>query len=222
MDMITTGFYVEQGEENQKFIIEWTRLPALSEEFADKMISIASIGIDSFKQVEIDFLSAYPQAMEEDKTLSVFSELKGCDVETAMSAKLSKIFHLRPKDLSDELRVFMTEVYYYFVTIKEENSETVQGFITFMAGGALPEYEYKITILAVDKNVRRRGLASFLIKSLDKIGVEYKKISVSTRPTNAGAIKAYEKWGFVEDQEIFKNRPPHFLNGHWIHLTRCV
>lgn len=184
------------------------------------MASLAHLGIESFRQVEIDFLSACPQAMEEDKSLANFIGLNPSELKSSMEIKLNKIFHSRPKDLSDELRSFMADVYYHFVTIKEEKSEKIQGFVTFMSGGSAPKNEYKITILAVDKNVRRTGLASLLINSLNKIGVKYRKIFASTCPTNAIAINAYKKWGFVEDQEILKNTHSYFVKGHWVHLAR--
>ncbi len=36
---VDKGSYIEQGKKNQNLIIEWFRLSALSEEFADKMTS---------------------------------------------------------------------------------------------------------------------------------------------------------------------------------------
>lgn len=220
METVNTGSYVEQGKENQRFIVEWSRLDALSEEFAEKMRSLARLGMDSFRSVETDFLSAYPQAVKEDKSLAAFAGLEGCELDGAMNAKLHKIFHTRPSDLSDEFRAFMDNAYYYLVTIRNETSEEIQGFITFMSGGPITKDEYKITILAIDENIRRAGLAGFLVNSLEKIGVCPNKIFVCTRPSNTVAISAYKKWGFVEDLEAQNNAPAHFIKGHWVHLTR--
>jgi pimeloyl-ACP methyl ester carboxylesterase len=105
------------------------------------------------------------------------------------------------------------------VTIKDGKSEKILGFITFMSGGSISENEYKITILSIDKNIRRAGLATFLINSLKKIGVSYKKIFACTRPSNILAINAYKKWGFIEDQENQRNSPSHFIKGHWVLFT---
>lgn len=220
METENMGSYVEQGKENQRFIVEWSRLGALSEEFADKMTSLARLGMESFRSIEIDFLSAYPQAMKQDKSLAIFKDMKSDKLEDSMNAKLYQIFHTRPKDLSNELQNFMANAYYYFVTIRDESSEKIQGFITFLSGGPISKDEYKITILAIDKNIRRVGLAGFLIASLKKIGVKPKKVFVCTRPSNSMAISAYKKWGFIEDQEAQKKAPSHFIKGHWIHLAR--
>lgn len=176
--------------------------------------------IETFQQIEIDFLRAYPKAMEEDKNLAVFSSLNTRELEEAMRIKLEKIFFTKPKELSREMRSMMADTYYYLVTIREEFSENIQGFITFMSGGFIPKNEFKITILAVDKNVRRTGIASFLINSLSKIGVQYNKIYASTRPSNTVAIQAYKKWDFNEDVEASKSAPSHFIAGHWVHLAR--
>lgn len=215
----TFGSYVERLKD-KKFIVEWHKLSALSDTFAEKMSSLSSLGIETFKDIEIDFLRTYPHAMAEDKNLAVFSNLNPREQEEAMRVKLEKIFFTKPKEWSGEMRSMMADTYYYLVTIKEEFSENIQGFITFMSGGFIPKNEFKITILAVDKNVRRAGLASFLINSLSKIGTPYDKIYASTRPSNTIAIQAYKKWGFNEDLEASKSSPSHFIAGHWVHLAR--
>jgi ribosomal protein S18 acetylase RimI-like enzyme len=220
MKTIDTGVYFEQGKHGQRFVIEWSKLGALSEAFADKMESVSSLGVDSFKSAEIDFLEKYPQAMDEDQSLASFQGLKLSDLEDAMDRKLLKIFHTRPSDFNDQVRSAMGNSYYYFVTVKEESSDKIQGFITFMGGSPLSENEYKITILAINQNVRRSGLAGLLVASLEKIRDKPSRIYVCTRPSNIAAISAYKKWGFVEDQETEKNASPHFIKGHWVHLVR--
>jgi len=55
-------------------------------------------------------------------------------------------------------------------------SEKIQDFITFMSGGFVPKNEFKITALAIERGIRRRGIASLLVNSLKKIGVNYKNI----------------------------------------------
>jgi DNA-binding transcriptional regulator GbsR (MarR family)/ribosomal protein S18 acetylase RimI-like enzyme len=214
------GFYVERGDKDLKFVVEWNKLPALSEAFHQKMLLLANLGTATFREIEIEFLKAYPRAVEEDKSLAVFSGLQDCELEEAMNAKLEKIFCTHPKELSSEWQSAMKDIYYYVVTIREEKSETVLGFATFMGGGFIPKNEFKITILAVDRNIRRKGIASLLINSLKKIGVNHKKIFASTRPSNISAINAYQKWGFREDMEAVKSSPPHFVPGHWMHLAR--
>lgn len=213
------GSYIEESKENKKFIIDWIRLPALSKTFADKMASVSALGIESFTEVEIDFLLSHPQAIEEDKSLSTLSGLEGNELQEFIHSKLHKIFHTRLEDVNEELKVFMADVYYYFVTIKEEKSEKVQGFITFMHGGIIPQNEYKITAFAVEKNFRQMGMGRFLMNSLNKIGIKYKKIFASTRPSNSIAIKVYKNLGFIEDLEAEKMASPHFIKGHWVHLA---
>ncbi len=215
-----SGSYIEQGKGDKNFAVHWSKHEALSETFANKMASLSDVGIDSFKSVEIDFLSSYPKAMEEDKNLRDFANLDKQALEESITAKLSKIFNTHPNDLNDNLRSMMQNTHYYFVTIKEELSEEVVGFITFMSGGSLPQNEYKITVLAVKDTFRRMGCAGILINSLKKIGIPFQKILASTRPSNVAAINVYKKWGFLENEEIEKYASPHFVKGHWIHLAR--
>lgn len=214
-----SGSYKEE-DEDQTFIVEWSKLPALSNAFHEKMGQLAELGITTFKEIEVDFLKAYPNAVEEDKNLAGFSGLQDHELEKAMNTKLEKIFCTHPKELSSEWQSAMRDIYYYLVTIREEKSKNIQGFVTFMGGGFIPKNEFKITILAVDKNARRKGMASLLINSLKKIGVSHKKIFASTRPSNMSAICAYKKWGFCEDMEAVKSSPSHFVPGHWMHLAR--
>lgn len=220
LESLNSGSYTEQGKENKKFVVEWSKHEALSETFAHKMTALSDLGIDSFRKVEIDFLAAYPQAVEEDKSLLAFAGLESQALEESMTAKLHKIFHFHPNDLNDGLRSLMKDIYYYFVTVREETSEEIIGFITFMGGGSIPRDGYKITILAVKKTARRMGLAGILINSLKKIGVHCSKIFASTRPSNIAAINAYKKWGFLEDNESEEQASSHFVKGHWIHLAR--
>lgn len=212
---------IETGRKGQKLILEWFKMDALSEEFANKMASLADLGIESFRSVEIEFLSAYPNAVEEDQSFSAFAGLKGVDLENAMDAKLRHIFlnKTRPQDLNEDFRSLMMNACYYLITIKEESSDKIQGFVTFLQGGPVPEDELKVTVLAIDKDVRKEGFASFLINSLKSIDVKSKKILVSTRPSNFIAINAYKKWGFIEDFEAHKTSP-YLIKGHWVHLVR--
>ena len=214
-----SGSYKVEGQ-GQTFIVEWSRLPALSDAFHEKMGQLAELGITTFKEIEVDFLKAYPNAVVVDKDLAGFSRLQNHELEKAMNTKLKKIFCTHPKELSVEWQSAMKQIYYYLVTIKEEKSKNIQGFVTFMGGGFIPKNEFKITVLAVDKGARRKGVATLLINSLKKIGVSHKKIFASTRPSNLSAICAYKKWGFSEDIEAIKSSPSHFVPGHWMHLAR--
>jgi DNA-binding transcriptional regulator GbsR (MarR family)/ribosomal protein S18 acetylase RimI-like enzyme len=216
----SSGSYIEVENTGKTLVVEWSKLPALSEAFYKKMKLFANLGIETFREIEIEFLKTYPKAVEEDKSLATFSGLQDSKLEEAMNAKLEKIFCTHPQNLGSEWQSAMKDVHYYVVTIREEKSEKVQGFITFMSGGFIPKNEFKITILAVERGIRRRGIASLLVNSLKKIGANPKKIFASTRPSNTSAISAYLKWGFYEDIDAVKSSPSHFVPGHWMHLAR--
>jgi len=214
----------EEGSyrEQERFIVEWSKLGALSEEFADKMAGLASLGMESFNDVEVDFLTANPEAMDQDPSLAVFKGLKGNELTKSMNTKLHHFFHIRPSDLSDEKRSFVADAFYYVVTIKERSSDKILGFVTYLSGGPVPKDEYKIIVLAVDTSSRRIGLGGFLISFLEKMGIKSNKLFLCTRPSNSIAINAYKKWGFIEDDEAKKSAPPQFIQGHWIFLARFL
>ena len=205
-----SGSYQEKGN----FIVEWARVSALSSAFTDKMEALANLGTACFKDVELDFLLAYPKAMEEDTTLKPFKSLGGLDLENAMHTKIHQIFLSRPS-------ATMADVIYYIVTVKDAFSKETLGCITFMTGGPIPDKTYKIPLLAVSPHVRRQGLSIILLNSLKNIGEDPERMLASTRPSNKAAIGAFKKCGFLEDEKT--STSPHFIKGHWIHLIReCV
>ncbi len=197
-----------------EWVVEWTKCSALSDTFASKMASLAKLGIDAFIPIEREFLSKYPQAIQEDPHLTGYAQLQGVALDSAIRAKLEAIFTMDRKVWSREMREALAGVLYYVVAIRRANSEQTDGFAVFMA---MPKGEFKITVLAVDDRVRRRGAAGVLVSSLRKMGVHYTKLLASTRPSNSAAIQAYKKWGFTE---VTETAPVHFIAGHWVHLVR--
>ena len=214
------GSYLEEGKDHQKYLLEWSKVKLISDESSKKMASLAVLGVGGFLEVEMQFVASYPKAMEEDEKLANFIGLTGKDLEENMKTRLAQIFHTNTHELSEEMRELYSDTFYHIVTIREEASDDIQGFVTFMNGRPLIEGEYKITALAVDKSFRRKGLGKLLVSSLEKIGISPKKIILHTRPSNKVAIEAYKKWGFIEDIKSTQNSAPYFIEGHWIHLVR--
>jgi len=202
MQSIEMGMYVVNG-----MTVNWFKYPALSQGCAEHMSRLARLGVDCFKQVEMDFLSAYPQAMEEDQGLAIFKGMPLVEIDELMEKRISKMFNM------SEHRSFLANVHYYLVTI-EQSSKTI-GFLTLMGGGSLPDNHYKLFALAIDPSARRGGIATLLMEAIPKTGIKAEKILASTRPTNTAALKAYCKWGFIEDKEPSS---PHFIPNHWVHL----
>ena len=123
--------FIDYGTGKKKFLVEWSMLPALSEEFANKMASVSDFGMENFREVELDFLAFYPQAIEEDKSLSSLNGLQGGALETAINDRLCKTFTTRPSDLSEQWCSMIADAFYYFVTIREASTNKLQGFVTF-------------------------------------------------------------------------------------------
>ena len=220
MKILDKGSYVVKNEQETEYFIEWEKYSALSEEFADRMKENSKLGIESFKEVELDFLKQNPKAVDEDPNLALFKELEGEKLEDAIHTRLEKLFCFSPSTASEQIKSYLANFYYYFITIKEKNSEKVIGFTTLYFTKDNPEKEFKITSLSVKKEKRKQGIATLLINSLSKIGMEIKKLSVSTRVSNDIALKAYTKWGFQLDAEDNTGNHSPFIKGHWIHLSK--
>lgn len=213
------GSYLHKVKSN-KYLVEWAKLPLLSDEFADRMQSMAELGTESFLQVELDFIKNQPEAFDQDPTLFPLKGMQSRKLERTMRDRLSQMFYLKPKDFPLEMREQMVEAFYYFVTIKEEKGEEILGFITFLSGGPIPLKEFKITVLAIDPAHRRKGLAKCLVQSIYRVGEEPRRVFLSTRPSNIAAIKLYKKCGFKHDKELEESSPEPFIKNHWIHLSR--
>jgi len=68
--------------------------------------------------------------------------------------------------------------------------------IGFIIGVKTDASTLRILMLAVDKNYRRRGIATSLFKRLQFNFPEVRKITLETRIDNEEAIKFYKKLGF--------------------------
>ena len=91
-----------------------------------------------------------------------------------------------------------------FIGFVAQDGENVVGYIAVLC--CLDEAE--INLVAVKENMRKRGIASFLLnlvqEELSKKGV--KKIFLEVRKSNLGAQKLYAKSGF----EIISIRPLYY------------
>jgi len=74
-----------------------------------------------------------------------------------------------------------------------ERGGTIIGFIITTQPAP---HELRILMIAVDRNTRRQGVGSFLLKQLIMRFPDVRKIVLEVRPDNVEALEFYKKHGF--------------------------
>ncbi|MCQ5340474.1 MAG: ribosomal protein S18-alanine N-acetyltransferase [Candidatus Methanomethylicia archaeon] len=117
---------------------------------------------------------------------------------------LKEIYRIEKESFPDPypyglLKAFLFHPGVYLVAIIEEK------IIGYCIGIIRNEDIGHIISIAVDKNYRRRGIGTILLRNtineLMKLGA--RKIRIEVRESNIAAIKLYEKIGFREKERIY-------------------
>ncbi|RZN57336.1 MAG: ribosomal-protein-alanine N-acetyltransferase [Candidatus Methanomethylicota archaeon] len=117
---------------------------------------------------------------------------------------LKEIYRIEKESFPDPypyglLKAFLFHPGVYLVAIVEEK------IIGYCIGIIRNEDIGHIISIAVDKNYRRRGIGTILLRNtineLMKLGA--RKIRIEVRESNIAAIKLYEKIGFREKEKIY-------------------
>src|SRR3989304_1497033 len=88
----------------------------------------------------------------------------------------------------------------YIVTVKDQPTNTLLGFITFMMRANYAPGDIKVMSFAVDQSQQGRGLGKLLMSSILTIDTKINRIFLCTRVTNETALTAYRAWGFTTDE----------------------
>ncbi|KAJ3256058.1 N-alpha-acetyltransferase 30 [Boothiomyces macroporosus] len=135
-------------------------------------------------------------------------------VKVQDESELKEIMELVEKDLSEPYTIY---TYRYFLNNSPGLSFTIRkgkliGAIVckLEPHGNTPKRGY-IAMLAVDKEYRNKGIATKLVKRCieEMISRDADEIVLEAEISNQGALKLYEKLGFVRDKRL--NR--YYLNG---------
>lgn len=117
---------------------------------------------------------------------------------------LKEIYRIEKESFPDPypyglLKAFLFHPGVYLVAIVEEK------IVGYCIGIIRNEDIGHIISIAVDKNYRRRGIGTILLRNtineLMKLGA--RKIRIEVRESNIAAIKLYEKIGFREKEKIY-------------------
>ncbi|MFC1842563.1 GNAT family N-acetyltransferase [Candidatus Dependentiae bacterium] len=208
---------------NDKFgvpvVIEWQKTSLIEPKFATAMKDVWELTRKAFIPVEMKFLRAYPQVVSTEDYFKPFEPLfkNGLEnvdwrsAEKTMEALLKSHQIFDASTLSADLIAMFAKDIYYFVTIKDQRTNALHGYITFKVRS---NYVKGVMSIAVDPACQNRGLGKLLMSSIFKIKPDIKHFFLCTRVTNDTARNAYMAWGFTKDNNPIMD---HKLNPkHWI------
>ena len=210
-------------------IIEWQKTTFFAPEFANIMKAAWPIARDAYTEVEMQFLRAHPEIVNtEDVGAKEFympfrplfkNGLKVVDwikVKEVMQSALKPHFIFDASTWGPEVRAMFANDACYSITIKDLQTKTLRGFITFMIRSSYASGDVKMMISGVDENYLNRDLDKLLMSSILKINSDIKRICTCIRVTNASALKIYKSWGFTNTDNPILDHPHNFQ--HWIFL----
>ncbi|MFH0898869.1 MAG: GNAT family N-acetyltransferase, partial [bacterium] len=218
------GQCISHDKHGTPVIIEWQKTTLFSPEFATAMRQVWPLACQAYTSVEMQFLQTYPEVVGTENYFKPFEPLfkNGLDTvdwgkaEEVMRTVLKSHFIFDASTLSAEIVTQYAKDACYVVMLKDQQSNAVLGFITFIARANYAQGDIKVMSLAVDQIHQKRGLGKLLMSSILKISPGIKRIFLCTRVTNETANKAYQAWGFTKDENPIMDHA--FNLDHWIFL----
>jgi len=220
-----SGAFKAQDKTGAPVILEWMKTDMISPEFVEAMKSVWDIACPTYTKVEVDFLRAHPEVVGKEAYYKSFEPLfkdgvASVDwqkVEEKMQEILKQYYVLDVSTFSDEMKKAFSRAEHFFVSIKNEHTDELLGYISFLI---LPEYavgDVKCMGFAVKPEEQNRGLGRLLMSSILRIIPDLKRIFQNPRITNVVAQRAYYNWGFtkaanpVTKELNYEINPNHFI-----------
>jgi len=222
-----SGSFRAQDKTGRPVILEWLKTDMASLEYAVAMKSVLDIACSAYTKVEVEFLRAHPEVVGKEDFFKPFEALfkNGIAsvnwhlVEQKMQEILTSMFIIDVSAYSDDIKKRLSTVEQFFISVKDEQTGTILGFVQFLITPEYAEGDVKCIAFAVRPEVQNRGVGKLLVSSICKILPDLKRIFLCTRITNSTAQKAYYSWGFTKDinPEIEEHMYTFNVN-HWIFL----
>lgn len=227
-----SGVFQAKDKSGKQVVLEWIKTDMASPEYEKAMKSVWDIACPTYTKVEVDFLRVHPEVVGKEDYFKPFEPLfkNGIQnvswplVEEKMQEILKQVFVFDVSAFAEELKKKFSSAAHIFVTVKNQGSNEMLGFISFLV---IPEYvdgDVKCIAFAVKSEEQNRGLGKLLMSSICKILPDLKRIFLCTRTTNIIAQKAYYNWGFVKYgtndgvTQVFEEHDYTFDLNHWIFM----
>ncbi len=224
-DLKSSGSFSAKDKFGTPVTLDWFKTTVISADFSTAMASTWSFARDAYTPVEMQFLKAFPEVVGKDTYFKPFEPLfeKGIErvdwkaAEETMESILKGHFVFDIAQLPLITKEHLIKMYSndacFFVSVKDQATSTMLGFITFLMRGNYTAGDIKVMCFAVENSHQKRGLGKLLMSSIFKIIPDIKRIFLCTRVTNDTALKAYSAWGFTKDENPVMDHP--FNLEHW-------
>lgn len=214
----SSGIFQAKDEHNEPVVLDWKMTNILSPDLATFKNDVADIAAQTTASMEIQFLHKYPEAASSEyflKPCEPFFKngLESVDwqkVEQTLQTTVKQFYLTDISKFGDAIKPLMEDVY-GIVSIKNQNTQTILGFMMFSITPALADGNIKVMHVAVTPTSEHRGLEKLLMSSIFKMLPTTKRIFIGTRPTYEQALKTYCSWGFLQDL-AFVQDPGHKVN----------
>lgn len=212
------GLFATKDNSGISVILEWKATDILSHDLAIFKKNVVDIAAQTTAATEMQFLHAHPEAVYSEYFLRAcepffkkgLEEVDWRQVEQTIHATIRQFYLTDISAFGDALKSLLEDVY-VFVTVKNQNSQTILGFLMFSVTPAIADGNIKVIHLAVAPSEELRGLDRLLMSSIFKILPNTKRIFIVTRPTYEQGIMAYRSWDFAQDL-AFVQDPSHKMN----------
>ena len=221
---MSTGQFTANDKQGAPVIIEWQKTTLFAPEYAAIMKAVWPFACQAFMPVEMQFLRIHPEVVGTEGYYKPFEPffkdgLQNVDwgkVEDAMQTLLKSHFIFDTSTWGAEVVAMFANDIFYVITVKDQQTNTLRGFITFMVRPNYALGDIKSISAAVDPAYQNRGLGKLLMSSMLKIKPDTKRIFMCTRVTNRLVLIASRILGFTKDINPVMDHA--FNLDHWIFL----
>jgi len=219
-----TGSFTTYDKQGKSIRLAWQKTTLFSPEFTIAMKAVWPIAREAYTPVEVQFLQAYPEVVGTEDYFKPFEPLfndglnavNWSKVEEVMQTLLKSHFIFDTSTLGTDIIAQYAKDTCYIVTVKDQPTNTLLGFITFMMRANYAPGDIKVMSFAVDQSQQGRGLGKLLMNSILTIDTKINRIFLCTRVTNETALTAYRAWGFTTDEHPILDHA--FNLNHWTFL----
>ena len=231
-----SGVFQAKDKSGKQVILEWIKTDMASLEYEKAMKSVWDIACPTYTKVEVDFLRVHPEVVGKEDYFKPFEPLfkDGIQkvswplVEEKMQEILKRAFVFDVSAFDEELKKKFSSAAHIFVTVKNQGSNEMLGFISFLVISEYADGDVKCIAFAVKPEEQNRGLGKLLMSSILNIISDLNRIFLCTRTTNIVAQKAYYNWGFIKYgtnngvSQVFEEHDYTFDLNHWIFMEYKV
>jgi GNAT superfamily N-acetyltransferase len=218
----TKGQLSAHDKQGNPVILEWQKTTLFAPEFAAAMKEVWECGRDAYLPVEMKFLRAYPQVVGTEEYYKPFEPffknglhaVEWDKVEEVMQEILKSHFIYDTSTWGPEVLEMFGKDTCYVVTVKNQKTNTLLGFITFLERQNYKAGDSKIMSFAVAPEYQNYGLGKLLISSIFKIKKDINRIFACTRVTNKTVRLGYSLCGFTKDEHPVLDHA--FNLEHWV------